>query len=226
MGNTTLTIGFKSEFSTVHGLINFFHSQQHPHTTTILPCRIAKHKATTRMTFEDTRAIFNQIQLTSYLRDPLSTNITQPIITPTVKTMISTPVKPTAPAQTGKMRNNPYYADWKAVLFQDYHKILNSGTWSAPILRSQIPPNKAILPPRVTFKVKRTDVNNTYELFCRTCTNGSAMEEDTGYTNSYSLVGSIDSLCLILSIATSKHWVLNILDISNAFQKFHKLLPK
>jgi hypothetical protein len=53
----------------------------------------------------------------------------------------------------------------KKALFKNYHKMLNSGTWSAPILRSLVPSTKTVLPPHVTFKVKTTDVDNTYERF-------------------------------------------------------------
>jgi len=37
-------------------------------------------------------------------------------------------------------------------------------------------------------------------------------------TNSYSPAGSIDSIRMLLSLAASKRWILNVLDISNAFQ--------
>jgi hypothetical protein len=96
--------------------------------------------------------------------------------------------------------------------------MLTSGTWSAPILRSSVPPNKAILRNRVTFKVKDTDQANTYELYSRTCVDGSSMKEHIDYTNSYSPVGSIDSIRLLLAIAASRKLKLNVLDISNAFQ--------
>jgi hypothetical protein len=96
--------------------------------------------------------------------------------------------------------------------------MINSGTWSAPILPSLVPPTKTTLPPRVTFKVKTTDVNNTYELYCCTCANGANMKENIDFTNSYSPVGSNSSICLLLSLAASRHWILNVLDTSNAFQ--------
>jgi len=44
------------------------------------------------------------------------------------------------------------------------------------------------------------------------------MKEDIDYTNSYSPVGSIDSIRLLLAIAASRKLKLNVLDISNAFQ--------
>jgi hypothetical protein len=132
--------------------------------------------------------------------------------------MMSTPTKHYTPAHIGNLKNNPYYAEWKEALFKNYTKMLSSGTWSAPVLCSLVPPTKTILPPRVTFKVKTTDINNTYELYCRTCANGANMKENIDFTNSYSSVGSIESIHLLPSLVASNHWTLNVLDVSNAFQ--------
>jgi hypothetical protein len=59
---------------------------------------------------------------------------------------------------------------------------------------------------------------NTYELYSRTCADGSPMKENIDYVNSCSPVGSIDSNRLILAIATSRKMKLNVLDISNALK--------
>jgi hypothetical protein len=80
--------------------------------------------------------------------------------------------------------------------------MLTAGTWSAPILHSSIPSNKAVLLNSITFKVKDTDQHNTYELYSWTCADGSPMKENIDYTTSYSPVGSIDSIHL-LAIAAS-----------------------
>jgi hypothetical protein len=44
------------------------------------------------------------------------------------------------------------------------------------------------------------------------------MKAHIDYTNSYFPVGSINGICLILSLAAEKGWTLNVLDISKAFQ--------
>jgi hypothetical protein len=141
-----------------------------------------------------------------------------PIPVPMGMTVIVTPIRPIAPNHIGELHNNPFYADWKSSLFKNYDNMLSSGTWSAPMLRSTVPPNKQVLQNRVTFKVKDTDLPNTYELYGRICANGSPMKQNVNYTDSYSPVGSIDSIRLVLAIAASKRLRLNVLDISNAFQ--------
>ncbi len=87
--------------------------------------------------------------------------------------------------------------------FDNYSKMQRTGTWSAPLLRSSIPPGKAILRPRISFRVKDTSTTNTYELQGRTCADGSKMTQYLDFAESYSPVGSIDSIRLILALAAS-----------------------
>jgi hypothetical protein len=147
-----------------------------------------------------------------------NTNLSLPLPVPIVKSVIVTPTRPCAPKHTGELNNNPFYCDWKSSLFKNYDKMLAAGTWSAPILKTTVPPGKTILRNRVTFKVKDKDQPNTYEFYSRTCVDGSPMKENIDYSNSYSPVGSIDSIRLLLAFAASRKLKLNVLDISNAFQ--------
>jgi len=103
--------------------------------------------------------------------------------------------------------------------------MLASGTFSAPILRSSIPAHKMVLRPRVTCKVKDTLVPNQYDLYARTCADGSTQRENIDFTDSYSLVASIDSICLLLNLAASKGLLISIMDISNASKIVSSLMP-
>ncbi len=96
--------------------------------------------------------------------------------------------------------------------------MLASGTFSAPILRSSVPQNKSILRPWVACKVKDTSIPHQYDLYARTCVDGSTQKENIDYTDSYSPVGSIDSVRILLSIAAYSGLLISIMDISNAFQ--------
>jgi hypothetical protein len=167
-----------TEFSTAFGVVEFLNSKRHPtHTPTFLYI-LSKRKAATRSSFEENRASINQIRLgsPSILHTAPST-VPPTIILPIVNTIISTPTKPSAPAHIGELKHNLYYAEWKEALFKNYTKMLNSGTWSAPILCSLVPPSKTILTPGASFKLKTTDINNTYELYCCTCSNGANMKK-------------------------------------------------
>jgi hypothetical protein len=93
-----------------------------------------------------------------------------------------------------------------------------SGTFSAPILRSSVPSNKTVLRPRVACRVKDTSIPHQYDLYARTCADGSKQKENIDFIDSYSPVASIDSLRILLNLAASEGLLISILDISNAFQ--------
>ena len=61
----------------------------------------------------------------------------------------------------------------------------NTSTLSCPILRSTIPCDSKVLPPRLSFDVKITDIDHFYELKCRLCADGSRMTEGIVFENSY-----------------------------------------
>lgn len=93
-----------------------------------------------------------------------------------------------------------------------------TGTWGVPLLRSSIPPNKPILRLRISFHVKDTVTPNTYELQGRACADGSKMTQYLDFHESYSLVGSLNSICFLLALSATLHLALHFLDISNVFQ--------
>jgi hypothetical protein len=150
------------EFSHAPSVVTYIRSIQQQNTTTPITGFFAKRNSSTpRSTFEENRALFNQIHLTiSLIKEPLSYHPTS-IPVPIRFTTVVSPTQPIAPAHIGQLQQNPFYSDWKSSLLQNYDKLLTAGTWSAPILRSSVPPNKSILCNRVTFKVKDTDQANS-----------------------------------------------------------------
>jgi hypothetical protein len=178
---------------------------------------LALQKDVTQSKYADNRAIFNQICL-SYHHHIDDSSPPLPTIAPTGVKVISLPNCPVAPQHIGQLSSNPLISDWKEAIFNNYLKMQQTGTWSAPILRSSIPSHKSLLRPRISFHVKDTTTPNAYELQGRTCANGSNMKQFIDFTDSYSPVGPIDSLCLILALSASLCLTLHVLDISNAFQ--------
>jgi len=73
-----------TEFSTAQGIITFLNTKKSPTITTILSCILARRKPHSRTTFEDNRAIFNQIRFIPKSQD------TPLIVLPMVKTIVST----------------------------------------------------------------------------------------------------------------------------------------
>eukprot|EP00957_Ditylum_brightwellii_P050931 3863001-Ditylum_brightwellii.AAC.1 len=58
-------------------------------------------------------------------------------------------------------------------MFENYEKMNTSGTFSSPILRSDLPPNVKILQAQPAFKVKLQEETHHYELYTRATANGS-----------------------------------------------------
>ncbi len=118
----------------------------------------------------------------------------------------------------GQTLSMPFASDWRDALFQNYNKMMTTGTFSAPMLRSAVPFNQKILRPRVSCRVKDTTTANQYDLYARTCADGSTQQEYIDFHDSYSPVASIESIRVLLNIAASSGLLVSILDISNAFQ--------
>ena len=77
-----------------------------------------------------------------------------------------------------------------------------STTFNAPFLRSLLPPDTKIPRPRISFRVKTTDIDNQYDLYSRTCSDGSSMLERVDLTVLYAPVAGICSICIITSISS------------------------
>ncbi len=205
------------EFSTAPKVIDFLKSLQIPDTTIYIEAIFARRVASQRTSLSGNRVIFNQIRLRTD-RAPVDDSISPSVIVPVGMKVVSSPVRPDTPSHFGATYHSPFASDWRDALFQNYDKMLTTGTFSAPILRTSVPPNKTVLRPRVACRVKDTSIPHQYDLYARTCADGSTQREHIDYTDSYSPVASIDSIRLLLNLAASTGLLLSILDISNAFQ--------
>ncbi len=178
---------------------------------------LARRQASDRTSLANNRAIFNQVRL-SYRPANCPDPTSSPIIAPVGCKVISLPTRPTVPAHIGQLSSNQHAPDWKEAIFENFTKMQRTGTWSAPLLRSSVPSSKCILNPRISFRVKDTPQPHVYELQGRTCADGNKQKQFLDFDDSYSPVGTIDSIRLLLAIAASKRLTLQVLDISNAFQ--------
>jgi hypothetical protein len=205
------------EFSTAEQAAKFISSLQLPSTSTTVPFILAHRQSTERTSLADNRALFNQIRL-SYHPDPLPDPSSNPIIAPVGCKVISLPTHPIAPEHIGKLSSNLHAPDWKEANFENYQKMHNTGTWSAPHLRSSVPPGKSVLNPCISFHVKDTATPHVYKLQGHTCADGNKQRQFVDFIDSYSPVGTIDSIRPLLAIAASKYLTISVLNITNAFQ--------
>jgi hypothetical protein len=186
-------------------------------STTYVSAILARRVASNRTSLSSNRAVFNQIRL-SAARPPVDDSISPSVVVPVGMKVVSSPVRPETPGHFGATYHSPFASDWRDALFHNYDKMLATGTFSAPILRTSVPPHKSILRPRIACRVKDTSIPHQYDLSARTCADGSTQRENIDFTDSYSPVASIDSIRLLLNLAAASGLLISILDISNAFQ--------
>jgi hypothetical protein len=90
--------------------------------------------------------------------------------------------------------------------------MLNTGTFSAPLLCSQVPAGKSILHPHIACQVTDTSTANHYSLYAHTCADGCPQQDFFDFIDSYSPVASIESIRVLLNIAASTGLLVSNLD--------------
>ena len=114
--------------------------------------------------------------------------------------LINLPTKNPKPDHIGYVFKITLISDWYDSICSNYEKMEKYTTFSAPFLRSLLPPNTKIHRPRIYFRVKKTTIENKYYLYSRTCAYGSSMLEGVELTLSYAPVDSIRPLCTTIVI--------------------------
>ena len=143
-------------------------------------------------------------------------NLTNPSAS---KVLLQQALPPNKPLHVGAALKDKLRHHWIDCIFVTFDKILDTGTLSCPFPMSFILKNDlTILPYRLSFEVKLTDVDKFYELKCRICTDGSIMTEGIDFSESFAPTSDADSFRLIIALASSKVYLLIFYDVSNAFQ--------
>ena len=137
---------------------------------------------------------------------------------PIVNKVLQLPFRPTAPVHVGKAISGELREHWIDTMFGAYNKMHNTGTLSCPLLKSLLPKDTKILPSKLSFEVKITDIAHFYELKTRFCANGSRQLEGIDFEVSFAPVADADSLRFMITIATSEGMIFIFIDASNAFQ--------
>ena len=93
--------------------------------------------------------------------------------------------------------------------------------FTQPIPIKSLPADTNILRFVLTFKIKDTDITNTYNLTSRLCANGSTQVQGEDYQTSYSPVSDGNYIRIIIAIAFYCRYIVRIIDIYNACQNTH-----
>jgi len=163
------------EFITAKAVIDYIQSLQQPGSTTYIQGIFARRLASNRTSLAGNRVLFNQIRFTID-RPSIDDSLPPTTIVPVGMKVVFSPIRPDNPKHFGETLNTPFAADWRDALFQNYDKMMTTGTFSAPLLRSSVPSGKSILRPRIACRVKDTSVTNQFDLYARCCADGSTQK--------------------------------------------------
>lgn len=104
----------------------------------------------------------------SVLRNKTRVNYSELVLAkPKVNKLIQVPLKHHTPEHVGQTLNSDIRSHWIECIFNYFDKMHNSGSLSCPFLRIKIPKGKKVLPTRLSFEVKLTDVLDFYEIKVR-----------------------------------------------------------
>ena len=135
------------------------------------------------------------------------------------KVLLQQALSRTTPLPVGTTLKDKIRHHWVDCIFATYDKMHTTCTLSCLFPTSYISKeNLTILPSRLSFEVKITDVNNFYELKCRLCADESRMTKCIDFFKSYAPMSDADSFRTIIALAATKKYWLTFYDVSNAFQ--------
>ena len=86
---------------------------------------------------------------------------------PKVNRLMQVQFNPHTPEHVDQALNSDIRSHWIECLFKCFDKIYNSGSFSYLYPRIKIPEGKKVLPTRLSFEVKLTDVLDFYEIKVR-----------------------------------------------------------
>ena len=115
------------------------------------------------------------------------------------KVLLQQALSRTTPLPVGTTLKDKIRHHWVDCIFATYDKMHTTCTLSCLFPTSYISKeNLTILPSRLSFEVKITDVNNFYELKCRLCADGSRMTEGIDFSDSYTPTSNADYFAQLL----------------------------
>ena len=97
--------------------------------------------------------------------------------------LVQLPMKPKKREHIGEAIKSDLQKYWIQCIYNCYDKCHKSTTLSYPLPRKMVPNKKNILPVRLSFDVKITNVIDFYELKYRMCANRSRMAECQDFYN-------------------------------------------
>ena len=210
--------------------LDYLRRENHTSITLTLSKRKGETKtqyAELRSHMEQVRPIISEAQLSDVTEcpsinyvdtDPSVHNLKDVAFAPSSQHMVELSERPTAPEHFGEMMKSPLRSEWKLSMFANYDKNHSFGVLSRPFRKNLLPDNVKVHRVTIGFRVKSTDIPNTYDLSSRTCLNGAPMVKGLDFDESHSPVVNNSTLFLFIGLGANNGYFILPGDVINAFQ--------
>ena len=105
------------------------------------------------------------------------------------------------------------HSGWHDAMIEELRALDDNQTWELV----DLPLGKKTVGCRWVFAIKVNPDGSVARLKARLVAKGHAQTYGVDYSDTFSPVAKLTSVCLLISLAASKHWALHQLDIKNAF---------
>jgi hypothetical protein len=114
------------------------------------------------------------------------------------------------PQSYGEVVGNPF---WEFFMQEEYNSLLENQTWDLVPL----PSRRKIVRCRWVYRTKSTTDGHLRRYRSKLVSKGFQQVHDIDYDETFAPVVNMDSICLALSISTSKGWEVHQMDVKNSF---------
>lgn len=105
------------------------------------------------------------------------------------------------------------YSEWRAAMEEEYESILKNKTWDLV----KLPKGKQPIGCKWLYKPKFKADGSIEKYKARLVAKGYSQQEGIDYDEAFSPVAKLNTIRMIISLATKHHWMIHQLDVKSAF---------
>jgi hypothetical protein len=105
------------------------------------------------------------------------------------------------------------HLDWDTTMNEEYHSLMENDTWDIVPL----PKGRKLFRCKWVYKTKYASDGSVERHKARLVSKGFSQVEGIDYNETFSPVAKMNSICLVLSLASSHKWEVHQMDVKSAF---------
>ena len=104
-------------------------------------------------------------------------------------------------------------SEWKTTMEQEYESIIRNNTWELV----ELPRGKQTISFKWLYKAKINADGTINKLKARLVAKGYSQKEVIYYEETFASVAKLNTIRMLIALATKKHWMIHQLDVKSAF---------